>query len=92
MDCSLPGFSIHEIFQARVLEWVAIAFSTDSWGAQQNLVCTRIQEKGTVISQETDPDLPVTVQESLVEVWVYSGLLQGRGTENNSPGSCRELA
>ena len=27
MDCSLPGFSAHEIFQARVLEWGAIAFS-----------------------------------------------------------------
>ena len=28
MDCSLPGSSIHGISQARVLEWVAIAFST----------------------------------------------------------------
>ena len=27
MDCSPPGSSVHEIFQARVLEWVAIAFS-----------------------------------------------------------------
>ena len=27
MDCSPPGSSIHGIFQARVLEWVAIAFS-----------------------------------------------------------------
>ena len=27
MDCSLPGSSIHGIFQARVLEWVATAFS-----------------------------------------------------------------
>ena len=27
MDCSLPGSSIHGIFQARVLGWVAIAFS-----------------------------------------------------------------
>ena len=27
MDGSLPGSSIHGIFQARVLEWVAIAFS-----------------------------------------------------------------
>ena len=27
MDCSLRGSSIHGIFQARVLEWVAIAFS-----------------------------------------------------------------
>ena len=27
MDCSLPGSSAHGVFQARVLEWVAIAFS-----------------------------------------------------------------
>ena len=27
MDCSLPRSSVHGIFQARVLEWVAIAFS-----------------------------------------------------------------
>ena len=27
MDCSLPDSSIHGIFQARVLEWVVIAFS-----------------------------------------------------------------
>ena len=29
VDCSLPGSSIHGIFQARVLEWGAIAFSTE---------------------------------------------------------------
>ena len=27
MDCSPPGSSVHGIFQAKVLEWVAIAFS-----------------------------------------------------------------
>ena len=27
MDCSPPGSSVHGVFQARVLEWVAIAFS-----------------------------------------------------------------
>ena len=27
MDCSLPGSSVHGIYQARVLEWVAISFS-----------------------------------------------------------------
>ena len=26
MSCSLPGFSVHGIFQARILEWVAISF------------------------------------------------------------------
>ena len=31
MDCSLPGSSIHGIFQARVLEWGAIAFSGYLW-------------------------------------------------------------
>ena len=31
MDCSLPGSSVHGICQARVLEWVAIAFSIISF-------------------------------------------------------------
>ena len=30
IDCSLPGSSVHGIFQARVLEWVAISFSRGS--------------------------------------------------------------
>jgi len=30
IDCSLPGFSIHGIPQARTLEWVAISFS-NAW-------------------------------------------------------------
>ena len=30
MDCSLPGSSIHEIFQARILERIAISFSRGS--------------------------------------------------------------
>ena len=29
MDCSLPGSSVHGIFQAIVLEWIAISFSRD---------------------------------------------------------------
>ena len=47
-------------------------------GHTQNLVCTRTQEKGAVTPQETEPDLPVSVQESLVEAWVGGGLLQGK--------------
>ena len=42
-------------------------------------LCTRTQEKGAVIPQETDPDLPVSVQESPAEAWVGGGLLQGWG-------------
>ena len=36
MDCSLPGSSIHGIFQATVLEWGAIAFSKFPFGLTQN--------------------------------------------------------
>ena len=39
MDCSLPGSSVHGIFQARVLEWGAIAFSDK---------CRSILELGTL--------------------------------------------
>ena len=37
MDCSLPGSSVHGIFQARVLEWGAIAFSDQGTGGTQLL-------------------------------------------------------
>ena len=30
MDCSPPGSSVHEILQARILEWVAVSFSRGS--------------------------------------------------------------
>ena len=45
-------------------------------GHKQNFVRTRTQEKGAVTLQETDPDLPVSVQESPAEVWICVGLLQ----------------
>ena len=54
------------------------------WGnrpleGQAEPVCTRAQDKGAGTPQETDPDLPVSVQESPVEAWVAGGLVQGRG-------------
>ena len=42
-------------------------------GHKQKLVCTRTQEKGAVTPEETDPDLPVGVQESPAEAWVSGG-------------------
>ena len=48
-------------------------------GHKQNFVHTRTQETGAVTPQESDPDFPVSVQESLVEAWVGGGLLQGWG-------------
>ena len=47
MDCSPPGSSVHGIFQTRVLEWGAIAFSGIKayptlilWERQQNIYAT----------------------------------------------------
>ena len=37
MDCSPPGSSVHGIFQARVLEWGAIAFSVPVAAAAESL-------------------------------------------------------
>ena len=48
MDCSLPGFSVHGIFQARVLEWGAIAFSI--WASTEELV---LIEKHMNLVQQT---------------------------------------
>ena len=53
-------------------------------GQKQNLVCTRTQEKGEVIPQETNPDLPVSVQESLAEAQIGSGWCRVGGTECGS--------
>ena len=55
---------------------------TQAWGnrlleAQTNRMHTRTQEKGAVTPRETDPDLPMSVQEFPAEAWVGSGLLQG---------------
>ena len=41
MDCSLPGSSVHGIFQARVVEWGAIAFSLVLLSSSQTLSSRR---------------------------------------------------
>ena len=44
MDCSLPGSSVHGIFQARVLEWGAIAFSEPlEW---EKIIANEATDKG----------------------------------------------
>ena len=52
---------------------------TGPWGHKQKLVLTRTQEKAAGTPQDTDPDLPESVRESLAEAWVDNDLLQGQG-------------
>ena len=56
MDCSLPGSSVHGIYQARVLEWVAIAFSKPS------VQFSSVAQSGPTLCDLMDcsmPDFPV---------------------------------
>ena len=45
MDCSLPGSSVYGIFQARVLEWVAIALSMMAPAAMELKDACSLEEK-----------------------------------------------
>ena len=49
MDCSLPGSSAHGIFQARVLEWGAIAFSHGRLGFPKARVLRKMKQKLSVL-------------------------------------------
>ena len=82
--CSRPGYGI------TLLEEVAINpirespeltqdWETDPWRAQTEPCAHQDPGEGAVAPQESDPDLPVSVQESPVQVWVSGGLLQGWG-------------
>ena len=49
MSCSPPGSSVHGIFQARVLEWVAIAFSNR--GRRQALYAGHVHSSARLYSE-----------------------------------------
>ena len=55
MDCSLPGSSIHGIFQARVLEWGAIAFSVYSPAAAAAAAAKSLQSYLTLTGLTYSP-------------------------------------
>ena len=68
MDSSLPGSSVHRIFQARILEWVAISFSTgSSWPRNWTCSCCRIScSVGKFFTAE-----PLGKPIILLGVWTY---------------------
>ena len=60
VDCSLPGSSIHGIFQARVLEWVAISFSRGSSRAQNGTWVSCIADRCFTLWATREASLDVT--------------------------------
>ena len=73
MDCSLPGSSLHEIFQARVLEWGAIAFSINNPLLLLLLLLSRASHVRLCATTETEAhQIPPSLGFSRQEHW--SGL------------------
>ena len=61
MDCNLPGYSIHEIFQAKILEQVAISSSGDlpDPGVEfASSVAPALQVDSIPLSHQGSPILP----------------------------------
>ena len=70
IDYSLPGYSVHGIFQARVLEWVAIAFSapegkrlSQSQNNAQLWLCLVVKVKSHAVKNKTARNLECQVHE-----------------------------
>ena len=88
MDCSLPGSSVHGIFQARVLEWGAIAFSKGSLEEGAN---------GLIRTGWTEPEEGTNRAELGLEEgpagsgpgWEGAGLRPREGGARRPPGSDR---
>ena len=66
MDCSPPGSSIHEILQAKILEWVAISFSKGSSQARdQKPVSPAWQTDSSPVSHLGSPQCQKHMDEKL---------------------------
>ena len=81
MDCSLPGSSVHGIFQEKVLEWGAIAFSCSNY-------CTiaLISHASKVMLKILQARLQQYVNRELADV--QAGFRKGRGTRDQIAKIC----
>ena len=87
VDCSLPGSSLHEILQARILEWVAISFSRgSSWcrdwtqvsgiaGRCFNLWATREAHEGSPRGKPTREHVLRWLILTIIEYLLYSRIV-----------------
>ena len=83
MDCSLPGSSVHGIFQARIPEWVAISFSRRSsrprdWTRVSHIIGRRFTIWATREAHEHWSEEPIPSPGDLPDLGIGQGLLHGR--------------
>ena len=87
MDCSLPGSSVHGIFQARVLEWGAIAFSHYCIIGPNNIP-EKVTETRTQFSISLVPELVYFLLHSVASSLFFLPLLKELPTLPVGCGSC----
>ena len=78
MDCSPPGFSIHGIFQARVLEWGAIAFSRGSSPPRDRIQVSHIAGRCFTIWASREALKAASKQATEIPPWWFIGGRQER--------------
>ena len=88
MDCSPPGSSVRGIFQARVLEWGAIAFSAATINETKNTLegtNSRIMEAEDRTSEEEDRVVEINKAEREKELKEMRTISETSGTMSNAP-------
>ena len=101
MDCSPPGSSAHEILQARILEWVAIPFSSGLSWPRDRMWVSCIAGKFftiwalsfihcTIINLSSPSPILFSSVQSLIRVWLFAphGLQHARLPCPPTPGAC----
>ena len=81
MDCSPPDFSVHGIFQARVLEWVAISFSRGSSQPRNQTRVSRAAGRCFTSEPPGKPRVPISGFKSLLIGEGRGSLRQKRNTK-----------
>ena len=70
MDCSLPGSSVHRIFQVRILEWIVISFCRGSpWPRNGTQVCLHCRQMLYRLSHQGSPR--ALKYRDLTPYWIY---------------------
>ena len=81
MDCSPPGSSVHGIFQARILHWVAISYSRESFRTRdQNPCLLRWQADPLPLSHKGSPSLAISPFKALISLEFINLGNKGRDT------------
>ena len=89
MDCSLPGSSVHEIFQAKILEWIAISFCLAAAAAKSLQLCPTLCDP--IDGSPLGSPVPGILQARTLE-WVAISFSNALKSKSEVTQSCQTLS